>query len=145
MLFCLMLFSLNVFADKSLFNAVQLGDLEKVQARLSSDPALIAAKQGKWNWSLAHIAAKNNKVRILEFLAEKGLDLNTIDSGGWTALHVAAWFGKYEAAKSLITHNATMIRNDEGHTPYFYALERNYPNIAQLFVQRSFGSRFTRL
>lgn len=139
LLFCLTLLSLNVLADRDLFDAVRAGDLAKVEHRLAENPELINAKQGKWNWSLAHVAAKNNKVNMLKSLAQKGLDLNIGDSGGWTALHVAAWFGQYDAAEALLTHDVRISHNAEGHTAYFYAVDKGYPNIVRLFLRnRSF-------
>jgi ankyrin repeat protein len=43
---------------------------------------------------------------IVQMLLEKGIDINTRDSQGWTALHLAAERGQHEVVKLLLDRGA---------------------------------------
>jgi len=50
--------------------------------------------------ALIHAAA-NGHTEIVQLLLEKGVDVNTKDNDGWTALMYAAWFRNENIIKLL--------------------------------------------
>ncbi|OUM66898.1 hypothetical protein PIROE2DRAFT_25786, partial [Piromyces sp. E2] len=54
-------------------------------------------------YKLLHIATEENNLEMVKLLIEKGnMNVNSSDSGGWTALHIASHENYYEIAKYLI-------------------------------------------
>ena len=61
-----------------------------------------------------HYAAQCETLAVVTALANAGTDLNTRDvEGGWTPLHMAAWFSK--------TLSVAAPTDKAGKTPWYYA------------------------
>ncbi|TMW63564.1 hypothetical protein Poli38472_002505 [Pythium oligandrum] len=66
-----------------------------------------------------HTAAYYGRVRMLETLLVRGIDVNTLGPRDNTPLHFAASQGHFEMVKFLINNNANPAkRNRNGRTPY---------------------------
>src|SRR5579863_8922637 len=81
---------------KELFEAVRAGDSSKVAELVAADPSLAifaAAIQGD-------VAALESLIAANRALA------NAQSSDGWTPLHLAAFFGKTDAARFLLNKGA---------------------------------------
>ena len=56
--------------------------------------------------NLLYLAARNGHVSICEYLINKGLNVNEIQSSGSTALHGAAYYGQINVVKLLLNYGA---------------------------------------
>jgi ankyrin repeat protein len=81
---------------KELFEAVRAGDLSKVQALVDANP------------SLAVFAASilGQVDRLAEMLTGDRSLVSAVSDDGWTPLHLAAFFGKEDAARLLLNKGA---------------------------------------
>ena len=130
--------------SQQFFEAIRAGDREKVDALLSADAALLAARDEKGLG--AYIAAKySGRNDIARMLLEKGVELdifaacmagaqeraieliaknpesvNAYSHDGWTPLHLACFFGQPGIAEALIAQGADVrarSRNPMQNTP----------------------------
>ena len=130
--------------SQQFFEAIRAGDREKVDALLSADAALLAARDEKGLG--AYIAAKySGRNDIATMLLEKGVELdifaacmagaqeraielisgnpelaNAYSHDGWTPLHLACFFGQPGIAEALIAQGADVrarSRNPMQNTP----------------------------
>lgn len=63
--------------------------------------------------------------------------VNDYSADGWTALHLAAFFGHAKIAELLITHHADVLarsRNANGNTPLHAALAGNHTLVAGVLI-----------
>ena len=80
--------------------------------------------------NLLYLAARNGHVSICEYLINKGLNVNEIQSSGSTALHGAAYYGQINVVKLLLNYGAkTNIKNNFGHLPIDEAFSKDIVNI----------------
>jgi ankyrin repeat protein len=56
--------------------------------------------------TLLHYAAMNDWLDIVEYLLDRGANINQIDNYGYTALHDAASAGNFEIVMCLLEHGA---------------------------------------
>ena len=71
-----------------------------------------------------HLAAQGNSPAVVGALVKGAASVNARDTrGGWTPLHLAAWFGKSPAVvRALIRAGAdTSLKDKSGRTPLDYA------------------------
>jgi len=86
------------------------------------------------------LATKANFVNIVKTLLRAGADVNTFDSQGETALHLAARFGQVECAKALLDPlvrplaKLNMPENTFGWTPLLMASVDGQLQMVQLLV-----------
>ena len=68
--------------------------------------------------NLLYIAARNGHRRICEYLINKGMEINDIQSTGSTPLHGAVYYGQTNVVKLLLNYGAkTNIKNNFNHFP----------------------------
>lgn len=133
----------------ALFSAIKEGDAAKVKAMVESDPSLLNAtdENGLGAFTVARYSRQD---AIAEMLLEKGVQLDIFaacmagithravellaqDRGltaayshdGWTALHLAAFFGKLEIAEVLLANEAPVnarSKNAMANTPLHAAV-----------------------
>ena len=61
--------------------------------------------------------------KAVEFLLDRGADLEVTDDSGLTALHTAVFHGRLEIANILISHRANLnVQDQHGYTPLHYAV-----------------------
>ena len=116
--------------SEDLFAAIESGEIERVQAILEAEPALAISRdpdgvsalmRARYRFDEALTDAVRTRVRDLDVFeaatfgdVERVTELLAIDStsvdarsgDGFTALHLAAFFGQVDAARLLLTHGA---------------------------------------
>ena len=115
------------------------GDVAAVE-RLLDDPTIDvnwrAALDGE---SALHLAAqsKDSKGTIVRLLLSRGADPNIATSESWTPLHWAAYLGKHESVKLLITAGAQVNTQESrfGHTPLVSAARTGDLDVIQTLLE----------
>jgi ankyrin repeat protein len=80
---------------------------------------------------------KEEHLRILQYLIEKGANVNGKNSRGQSPLLFAVDHGRTEAAKELIEHGAEVNDTDaKGNFPLMIAACKGYPFLATLLVEK---------
>jgi ankyrin repeat protein len=167
--------------ELGIFQAIAIGKKAGVASCLEADPALIRARNEQGD-SVLLAAIYAGRQEIFEFLLEKGapvdlfeasaLGQNDIVAGqleqdpelirayshdGWTALHLAAFFGRREMAALLIDRGAPIdarsrqTRFARENTPLHAAAANRQTAVAELLIERGAdvnardGSGFTPL
>jgi ankyrin repeat protein len=147
--------------ETELFGAIKAGDLDRVNAIISSDPGLVNAR-GATGDSAILTAVYHRRPEIVALLVDRGAtltlyeacavgaververllasepDLNALGHDGWTPLHLAAFFGHADIAERLVARGArTSPRSDNatGNTPLHAALAGNQPTLATLLIR----------
>jgi uncharacterized protein len=119
---------------KALFDAIKAGNEEGVRALLDGAPALVNATDG--SGTRAFVFAKYNRQdAIARLLLDRGAELDvfaaamagdasrvsslitqdpslavTLSHDGWTALHLAAFFGHVDCARALLDGGANVLK-----------------------------------
>jgi len=97
---------------------------------------------GKFLFSL-HDAARIGNISLVKNVLEKGVDVNTFDAEGATALMVASINGHIEIAKLLIEKGADVNAKDiDGYTALNYASLFNNTDIVFSSPQPGWGLAF---
>jgi len=112
---------------KELFEAIRAGDSSKIASLLEADP------------SLAIFAASiQGDMPVLETLLAGNRSLIAAKStDGWTPLHLAAFFGKLEAARLLLNRGAdanARSSNPMENTPLHAAASGKHSKIIRLLL-----------
>jgi len=85
--------------------------------------------QNKYGWTLLHITIRRDRRKMVEFLLEKGANIDKTDGVGWTPLMESIMDDMPELCKFLIEKGADMtIANARGATA---------PMLAQKFGRSS--------
>ena len=75
--------------------------------------------------------------KIMQQLLDKGADVESKDSSGWTPLLWAAWNGNEEIIQLLLDKGADIESKDSsGLTPLSWAAEKGHKEIVQLLLDR---------
>ena len=86
----------------------------KIYDLLLNSPFLYLNYQNKDGDSYLHLAVKNQLVKIVKYLVEKGIKINIQNKKGNTALHIAYETGNNSIIKYLIEHGINRtIKNKE--------------------------------
>lgn len=83
--------------------AVSEGDVTKVRFLMKYSPGLRVDSVNKFGLTALQQSALDGNVDIVNFLLEKGADLNCVDTDGRTALHLAAQEGHLGVVSLLVT------------------------------------------
>ncbi len=128
-------------AAVDLFSAVALGDEDQVRQLLEQDPAS-ANSRGHDGYPALHFAVGMNSPNIVALLKAGGdVDLRNQSENqgglGATALHTAAFWGRYEIARMLIDAGADVsARNAQQDTPLDEATRMQNAKIAKLLREK---------
>ncbi|MFA5075051.1 MAG: ankyrin repeat domain-containing protein [Candidatus Babeliales bacterium] len=80
-------------------------------------------------------SAKEGNLNLLKMLLLHGVDINTVDNEGETALHWAAAKGKFNIASFLVQNGAnTAIQDLAGYTPLIRAISKNKISLANFLL-----------
>ncbi len=123
-------------AEADIFLFCALGEMERVQALLQSNPEIVHSwTQGEapgghiYAYTIGmpstplHVAARFNQCEIARLLLEAGSDLTAPGPHGGTPLHWAAWYGYRDMVRLLLEHGALLevTCKDFGSTPLGWA------------------------
>jgi len=96
----------QILWTQTIFEAVEKGDLERVQKMVTANPDCIQQREGRSGGTPLHTAAYGGHLEIVQFLIEKGMDPNGKDNDGDGPL-LWAVFGKHpDIMDELIKHGA---------------------------------------
>ena len=120
--------------DRSLVEASEKGDLNKVQQLLNSgaDPNV----EDYANHTALYYAAEKGQFNIAKLLLEKGAKVN--HKSGDSALLWACHFGHVDIVKLLIENGADVNakRSIDNSTPLSFAVHRNHKEIVELLLEK---------
>ena len=104
--------------EMNFWDAVRLGQVERLAELINQGTAYPSQKDSK-QISALHWAAMAGRTEVIEFLVEKGADLNAVDSWyGSTPLHFACFLGQAGSVYTLQELGGNpMIENEAGQTP----------------------------
>ncbi|KAL0390197.1 UNVERIFIED_CONTAM: putative E3 ubiquitin-protein ligase XBAT31 [Sesamum calycinum] len=147
--------------EQGLFSAVQLGDLETVEAVLHRDSTLVHRSTVYDRNSALHIAAANGrietplmlaamhgKISCVRKLIEAGANILMFDSlNGRTCLHYAAYYGHSDCLQVILSaaRNSQVaaswgysrfvnVRDSKGATPLHLAARRRHPECVHMLL-----------
>jgi ankyrin repeat protein len=147
-------------AESEWFEAIKAGDFERVKALVSTNPALVDAKDGA-GLSAILTAVYNGRKEIANLIVARGATLTLFEScaagefdrvermladgaavtaysdDGWTPLHLASFFGHPKVAELLLAHGADVTArstNPNGNTPLHAALAGNHKMVAGILI-----------
>nr|PVC51275.1 ankyrin repeat containing protein [Theileria orientalis] len=116
--------------------AIVKDDLDTVELLVTRFPDLVEREHEIWSKPLIAVC-KLNKIKIVEMLLSKRVDLNTFDSFGTTPLHAACEEANLEIASLLLEHDAQLDAQDVfGRTPLHMAILENKPQVVALLLER---------
>lgn len=105
---------------EQLFLYVEAGDLESIK----NLPVNLLSKSDSVGLRALHIAAKNGRTSILEWLVDdpqRDNAVNKADEDARCPIHWAAWFGQADSVKALLEMGAVRDRPTRtGFTPLHY-------------------------
>lgn len=114
---------------KELFEAARAGDLARVQALVDADPTL----------AIFAAAILGDADRLEELLTGNRSLVFVMSPDGWTPLHLAAFFGKGDAARVLLNKGASVTArstNQMENTPLHAAAAGKHAEIVKLLLDR---------
>lgn len=108
---------------KELFEAIRAGDSQRAAALVEADPSL----------AIFGAAIQGDVPRIEELLAGNRSLVSALSTDGWTPLHLAAFFGKADAARTLLNRGAEVnarSTNSMENTPLHAAAAGGMPRLS---------------
>jgi hypothetical protein len=86
-------------------------------------------------FGLVHAAAETNRAEIIQWLIQRGLDVEARSGRGLTPLHVACGLGHVDAARALIAAGADTRAPSPLGTPREIAQQERHPAVAALLPE----------
>jgi ankyrin repeat protein len=114
---------------KELFEAIRAGDSSRVAELVAADPSL----------EIFAAAIQGDAARIEALLAANRSLVSGFSSDGWTPLHLAAFFGKAEAARLLLNKGAEVnarSTNAMENMPLHAAAAGRHADVVKLLIER---------
>lgn len=102
---------MNIFRTYNLIQAVKNNKIEDVK-KVIEDGVYINEQDKINKFTAIHLASFKKNEEILNFLIEKGADINRQDFYGWTALHWACANEQFDVVKILIEKGADINVKD---------------------------------
>ncbi|GFQ07382.1 putative E3 ubiquitin-protein ligase xbat31 [Phtheirospermum japonicum] len=122
--------------ETELFDAVQNGELESVEAMADEDPNLLALKTFRGRLSALHVAAENGRIEVLSMLLDRFGNPDILNRHKQTPLMLAAMHGKISCVERLIQAGANILLFDtlHGRTCLHYAAYHGHSDCLQLIL-----------
>jgi ankyrin repeat protein len=127
---------MSSYESTDVFDACRRGDLESVKSIYESDKESINSTDMKGFTPLI-LAVYNEQPDVVDFLLEKGTQLEVADSAGNTALMGVCFKGYKEIAAKLIEAGADVNqRNVNGATALTFAATFGHLDIAKMLLEK---------
>ncbi|KAE8678917.1 putative E3 ubiquitin-protein ligase XBAT31 [Hibiscus syriacus] len=128
--------------ENALFSAVQVGDLETIEALLKREANVLNHKTAHGRHSALHIAAANGQIEILLMLLEKSSNPDVLNRLKQTPLMLAAMHGKISCVKRLIEAGANILTFDSlhGRTCLHFAAYYGHPDCLEAILSAARSS-----
>ena len=128
-------------AGESLFDAIRAGKSDAVEQALGKGASveIQAADQA----TPLIVAALSDQPAMVVILLSHGASVTARNSGGFTALHAAAYVGSAPITKLLLAKGAPLddAANKAGVTPLMVAGEENHVEVAELLMAQGADPR----
>lgn len=122
-------------SNKAIRNAIKLGDIIGVKKLIGSDTEVLNTITAFGTW--LHVAAKNGQLEIVQYLIQKGIDIDvkggTFDA---SALNLAAGSGYIEIVKYLIEAGAELEATLAKRNPLFGAIYGGHKEVVEFLVEK---------
>ncbi|MGG4469175.1 ankyrin repeat domain-containing protein [Paenibacillus alvei] len=121
--------------NKTIRNAIKIGDINEVKHLIDDNPESLHLMTPFGTW--LHVAAKKGHFEIVEYLVQKGIDVNT--KGGIfdaSSLNLAAGAGHLKIVKYLIEHGAEIDVSLANRNPLFGAIYGGHKEVAEFLVEK---------
>jgi ankyrin repeat protein len=99
--------------SQAFFQAIESGDLERLQSLLADSPFLVGSvvpadegSDGTAGGTGLHVAIQTGNAQVVRLLIRSGVDLEALNAYGRTALHDSIEFGAHEIEKFLLEAGA---------------------------------------
>ncbi|MBC7862454.1 MAG: ankyrin repeat domain-containing protein [Bacteroidia bacterium] len=103
-----------MYTFEKFYHVVEIGDIDSAKIICNAQPDLIKGKD-KYGFSILHGAVMDDKEELINFLIEKGAEVNAKNDEGITPLHIVLY---PEIAEILIKKGALVnCISDNGNTP----------------------------
>ncbi|QBA65184.1 ankyrin repeat domain-containing protein [Muriicola soli] len=121
--------------QESFFNAIRTGDLNKIKSLVKQHPELLTVKDKRGSTPLI-LGAYYNHQDVVEYLLQKGVNVDEKDGTGNTALMGVCFKGYKDIAELLMKAGADVnTTNAMGSSCLIFAVTFNQLEIAQLLVK----------
>ncbi|MEG7965688.1 MULTISPECIES: ankyrin repeat domain-containing protein [Bacillus cereus group] len=121
--------------NKAIRNAIKNGDINEVQQLIGDDKELLNTMTSFGTW--LHVAAKRGQLDMVEYLINKGIDINarggTFDA---SALNLAAGAGYLDIVKYLIEVDAELDVSLAKRNPLFGAIYGGHKEVVEFLVEK---------
>lgn len=87
------------------------------------------------NRSVLHAAVKGDNIGIIQKFLDFGLDIDAVDSDGYSPLDVAFEFASERVISTLMSRGAKLVENDDRKSALHFACERGFEDIAQQLLK----------
>jgi ankyrin repeat protein len=148
-------------ASSAFFDAIKAGDLAHVKSVISETPEFVNLRNDEGQsavlaavyhhrkdiadllvsrgaeLSIFEACAAGEEERVERFLGDPAVNVNAVSDDGWTALHLASFFGHAKIVEMLIAHGAdatALSRNESRNTSLHAALAANRKIVAGLLI-----------
>ncbi|HEX6118903.1 MAG TPA: ankyrin repeat domain-containing protein [Dongiaceae bacterium] len=128
--------STSAFAEDSLFDAVNAGDVAGVERLLAQGAPVDSRDHDQATPLIA--AALSDQLEVAKVLIGRGASITARNAGGFTPLHAAAYSGSVPIAELLLDKGAAVedAANKAGVTPLLVAVETNHVAVLELLIAR---------
>jgi ankyrin repeat protein len=131
-------------AKHDLLTAACFGLQDEVEKLLKEDPDGLTKQYAGWT-PLHGAAARGGQLEMIDFLLEKGANIEILDFSDWTPLMRGVWERKPKSVKKLLEKGANVnAKTKEGQTALEMAKEKDFGDVVEVveeFLEKSEGAK----